>query len=158
MTAMVQREMETTVTQLDARLETTTELEREISFLRPIIGFPNSRRFVLGGMGPRYAPYLLLSSLDEASLRFIVVAPGLIFSDYVVEIPEADAAMLALDDAITAEVLTLVTHRSGSVPTLNLLGPIVINWGTGDAAQIVLGDSNYGAAVPVEARTARCEA
>lgn len=149
-----QNQMEKPVTQLDVALESPETLERKILLAKPIIGFGEDVRYALRGMPPRYAPYLLLDALRDGGPQFVVVPPGLLFPDYVIEIPEADAELLGLESAFDVEVLTLVTSHAGQVPTVNLLGPIVINWTTGIAAQVVLADSPYGVAVPVTAASA----
>ena len=128
---------------------------RAISFARPLIGFPDDERFVLQALEPRYAPYLALSAVRPGGPRFVVVAPGRIFPDYVIEIPEQDVELLGLADEGVVEVLCLVTRRSDGVPTVNLLGPLVVNQATSVAAQVVLADSGYQAAVPVDAARAR---
>lgn len=130
-------------------------LDRLVTMARPLLGFPRSSSFRLHELGERFSPFLALGSLDEAGLEFIVVAPGLLFDDYQVEIPAEDVRLLGLVNTDDAEVLVLVTRRRDAVPTVNLLGPLVINRRCAIATQIVLQDSGYGAAVPVDAGTAR---
>ncbi|MDA8291644.1 MAG: flagellar assembly protein FliW [Actinomycetota bacterium] len=140
---------------------TVTELrasavgERAIVFDRPLIGFPGSRTYRLRGLGDEYAPFAALVSADEDGLSFIVVPPGHLFGDYVVEVPEVDVAALEIRSAQDVDVLVLVTRRAGATPTANLMGPIVVNAGTGKAAQLVLAEGGYGVAVPVDAGSAR---
>lgn len=129
--------------------------ERLVTLARPLLGFPASRRFHLCSLGEPVAPFLAFTSLDEPSLEFVVVAPGLLFEDYVVEIPDEDVRLLGLLDSADAEVLALVTRRRGAVPTVNLLGPLVVNRRCDIASQVVLQDSGYGVAVPVDAVSAR---
>lgn len=143
------------MTQLDVAPKSAETVERKITLVKPIIGFVDDDRYILRGMPPRYAPYLLLDAVRDGGPQFVVVPPGLLFADYVIEIPEADAELLGLESAFDVEVLTLVTSHAGQVPTVNLLGPIVINWTTGTAAQVVLADSPFGVAVPVTAKSAR---
>ena len=131
--------------------------EREVVLLRPLIGFPDLTRFALRDLGPGYAPYQLLVSLDQPGLQFIVVPPGRLFSDYVIEIPDADVTAMALETPEHTEVLTLVTRRASSSPTVNLLGPLVFNRCTGFGAQVVLQDSDYRVAVPIDATSASAE-
>ncbi len=137
-----------------AVLDEGAGMPRVLDFVRPIIGFPASHLYELRGLGEEYAPFLALSSVEEAGLTFIAVAPGLLFPDYVLEIPAPDVALLGLSSGIDAEVLALVTRHRGSTPTVNLLGPIVADRVTGRALQVVLQESPYGVAVPVDAATA----
>lgn len=148
--------MTDTLTVTDVRA--TAVAERALVFDRPLIGFPGSHVYRLRGLGEGYAPFAALASADEEGLSFIVVPPGLLFDDYVVEIPEPDVAALGLERAEDVEILALVTRRAGAAPTVNLMGPIVVNSSTGHAAQLVLADGGYGVAVPVDAGSARAGA
>jgi flagellar assembly factor FliW len=136
----------------------TETAERVLTFERPLIGFPGSRRFALRSLGTAYEPFAVLASLDEAGLEFIVVSPGVLFRDYVVEIPAPDVSALGLAGSAEVEILALVTRRGSAAPTANLLGPIVVNKLNDEAAQVVLQDSPYGVAVPVDAGSARVAA
>ncbi|HVC25824.1 MAG TPA: flagellar assembly protein FliW [Acidimicrobiales bacterium] len=129
--------------------------ERALVFDRALIGFPESRAYRLRSLGEAYAPFAALTSADEDGPSFIVVPPGLLFQDYVIEIPEADVAALDLRAAEDVEILALVTRRAGAAPTANLMGPIVVNTRTGHAAQVVLADGGYGVAVPLDSGSAR---
>jgi flagellar assembly factor FliW len=129
--------------------------ERFLTFERPIIGFNASRRFSLVPLGDEFGAFSSLASLDEEGLSFIVVPPGALFSDYVIEIPDADVALLALTSAADVEVLALVTRHQGGAPSVNLMGPIVVNRRTNVASQVVLQDGLYAVAVPVGAPSAR---
>ncbi len=129
--------------------------ERVLVFVRPIIGWEESIRFALRSLGDAYAPYLTMTSLDQAGPQFVVVPPGRLFTDYVVEVPAADRQLLGLDDGADALVLAIVRRRDVATPVVNLMGPIVVNRRTGWATQVVLQDAVYGAAVPVDAGTAR---
>lgn len=143
------------MTAMATKMDLAPPTAREITLARPIIGFGEDRQYLLRSIDARYAPYLSLGSVRDSGPQFIVVAPGLIFPDYVIEVPEADADLLGLSDPRLAEVLGLVTRRDKQVPTVNLLGPLVINWSTGIGAQVVLADSDYSAAVPVDQGSAR---
>lgn len=139
-------------TRRDGSLETG---EQFIALIRPLIGFPGSLTFKLHSLGEAYEPFQAFSSIDEPGLEFIVVRPGLLFSDYVFAIEEDDAAALGLAEPGEVDVFVLVTRRSDAVPTVNLMGPLVVNRRSQLATQIVLHDGSFGAAVPVNAPSAR---
>lgn len=127
-----------------------------LSFVRPLIGFPRSSRYALAPLPAPCPPFARLESLDEEGLGFVVVPPGLLFDDYVIEIPETEVALLGLaGDGEDATVLTLVTRCPGAASVVNLMGPVVASLRTGRAAQLVLADSGYEVAVPVDAGSAR---
>lgn len=131
----------------------TDELVLEL--VRPLIGFDHSARYALRALGVQYEPYASLVSLDEPDVRFVVVPPGLVFPDYVIEIPDSDRQLLDLHGAGEVAVLGIVRRHGLPAPAVNLMGPIVVNRRTRVAAQVVLQDSDYGVMVPVDSGTAR---
>lgn len=110
----------------------------EIELLEPMAGFPDRRRFVLvdvDGAGLLQS----LRSLDDPELRFLVMAPGVLFPDYAPDLDDSWAARLGLTGPQDAQVLLVVTP--GADPreaTANLLAPVVLNVNTRVAAQVVL--------------------
>jgi flagellar assembly factor FliW len=126
-----------------------------IELARPMIGWPESTRFVVRPLGADFEPYVALSSLDQPGLDFVVVPPGALFEDYVIEIPSDDVETLGLAGPEETAVFVLVTPRGGPVPTVNLLGPLVVNRRTMRGLQVVLDSAGYGSAVRVDAGTAR---
>ena len=133
--------------------------EPVLSFVRPIVAFERSRRYVVRPLGLNYEPFASLVSLDVPGLNFVVVPPGLIFADYVYGVPERDVTELRLAEvADPAQVQTLVIVRRRDVPSpvVNLRAPIVINRTLGLASQVVLDDDcGFGLMVPVDAGSAR---
>jgi flagellar assembly factor FliW len=132
--------------------------ERVLTFARPLIGLGGSTRYALRPLGRAYEPFGSLESLDGSGVRLVVVPPALVFSDYVVEVPEDDCRELGLEEPSTAAVLVVVRLHQVPVPVVNLMAPIVVHRATGAAAQVVLQDSGYGLMVPVDAPSARWRA
>jgi flagellar assembly factor FliW len=112
-----------------------------------IPGFPASRHFKLETLAPELQPFCVMRSLDETGISFVLVAPGVLFPDYTIEIDEQHVAHLELESADDAMTFTIVTL--GHPPTANLLGPIVVNRRTRAAAQVVQYQSSYRAAEPL---------
>jgi flagellar assembly factor FliW len=133
----------------------TVGAELTLTFVRPLIGWPQAARFSVNELGPGLAPFARMVCLDQPGLEFVVVLPGCLFADYVVEIPEADVGLLGLGGLDDVCVLALVSRRLGQAPTVNLLGPIVANRHDGRCVQLVLADSGYGSAVPADALSSR---
>ncbi|MDA8399522.1 MAG: flagellar assembly protein FliW, partial [Actinomycetota bacterium] len=74
------------------------------------------------------------------------------FSDYTVRIDEDTATELEITnpkDALILNIVTLPAPGQNSTPTVNLLGPIIVNRQTRAARQIVLHDSDYSVAAPM---------
>ena len=132
--------------------------EPVLRFVRPSIAFERSHRYVVKSFGPRYEPYASLVSLDEAGLNFVVVPPGLLFSDYVYAVPERDVEELRLgevEDLTQVQTLAIVRRRDVPAPVVNLRAPIVVNRKLGLASQVVLEDDcGFGFMVPADAESA----
>jgi flagellar assembly factor FliW len=133
---------------------TAVEEVPELSFVRPLPGFADLRRFVLVELPADDGgdPLLFeLRSLEEPAVRFLCAAPTAFFPDYVVELEEADCADLDLRDETEALVLVLLTLGRDAAPTTaNLLAPVVVNARTRTAAQVILSGTDW----PVRAAVA----
>lgn len=126
-----------------------------LTFPAGLPGFSDQHTFVLSQWGGPDSPYSQLTSMDKPDLAFIVAPPERFFTDYEVELPDADAQMIDLsesDDPLVLVLITLAEPVEGA--TANLLGPLVVNTRTRLGAQIVLPDSSYGTQVPLISATA----
>jgi flagellar assembly factor FliW len=132
-------------------LETNTLTDIvEVTFAAGLPGFPHAHRFRLEPWGPAGSPFLLLSALDNAEIGFVVVPPWVFYPDYEFELDASSAERLGLEDAGDAIVLAVVTlTEDPEQATLNLLGPIVVNRTTHEAAQVVLPASGYSVRAPL---------
>jgi flagellar assembly factor FliW len=132
-------------------LETNTVTDViEVTFPAGLPGFPHIHRFRLAPWGPAGGPFLLLSAVDNPEIGFVLVPPWVFYPDYEFEMDAASAERLGLQDAGDAVVFAVVTV--GDRPeeaTLNLLGPIVVNRRTHEAAQVVLPASGYSVRAPL---------
>jgi flagellar assembly factor FliW len=139
-----------------AHSATVTAVEEvpELSFVRPLPGFGDLRRFVLVELPADDGgdPLLFeLRSLEEPAVRFLCAAPTAFFPDYAFDLDEADCADLDLRDAGEALVLVLLTIGHETAPTTaNLLAPVVVNARTRAAVQVILSGSDW----PVRAAVA----
>lgn len=116
-------------------------------------GFPAARHFVLVQWGGDDSPFSLLNCLDVDDLQFVVVPPEVFFPTYQASLDDDDATRLHLDEADDALVLVILTlGDSPQDTTANLLGPIVINRHTLEAAQVVLVGADHDVRAPVAAR------
>lgn len=128
---------------------TTTDVI-EITFPAGLPGFPHAHCFELAPWGPAGSPFLLLTSSDDSDVGFVVVPPWVFYADYEFELDAASAERLGLassEDAVVFAVVTLRDRPEDS--TLNLLGPIVINRFTHEAAQVVLPSAGYSVRAPL---------
>jgi flagellar assembly factor FliW len=112
-----------------------------------MLGFAGERRFVLLPASPEGVFWF--QSAEDGALIFLLVDPFLFFPDYVVDAPE-------IPESRTPEVaaLTIVTlpRQRGDECTVNLQGPLVIDFVNRQARQVVQGDPRYHTRHPVDLR------
>jgi flagellar assembly factor FliW len=132
-------------------LETTTETDVvEINFPAGLPGFPHAHRFELAPWGPAGSPFMLLSSADDPDVGFVVVPPWVFYPDYEFDLDSGTSERLNLKQAEDAVVFAVVTLRDQAADsTMNLLGPIVVNRHTHEAAQVVLPSAGYSVRAPL---------
>jgi flagellar assembly factor FliW len=134
---------------IDATSETST-LSVEVTFPAGLPGFPHAHHFELTPWGDGETPFLLLRATDDRTARFVVVSPWSFYPDYEFGLQDDEAARLDVREPRDALVLCMVTlgdspHRA----TVNLLGPIVVNRHTLEAAQVVVPAIGYGVRAPL---------
>ncbi|WP_240641197.1 flagellar assembly protein FliW [Nocardioides ferulae] len=113
-----------------------------IEMVRPMVGFPEHKMFALVRLGDD-GVLTSLTSVEDESLRFLVMPPGQFFPDYALDLSDDVVAELEIADA--ADVLVLVVLTAGATlvdTTANLIAPVVVNVRSRKAAQVVLDDSN----------------
>ena len=124
----------------------------ELMFAAGLPGFPGPRRFALVGWGDEQGPYRVLVDVADPLVQFLVVPPQVFFPDYAVDLDDAVAARVHLDDADDCLLLVIVTlGRRPQDATANLLGPVVVNLRTLEGVQAVLSESGHDTRVPLAA-------
>jgi flagellar assembly factor FliW len=115
-----------------------------------LLGFPECRRFALL-RGERKGLYWL-QSIEYGTLTFLLVDPFTVDSEYqfdlqphqIVDLGSAEPADIGL-----LAVITLPDDRA-NLPTVNLKAPLVINFKSRRAKQIVSGDEQFSIRCPVD--------
>lgn len=120
-----------------------------IELVRPIVGFPDHRRFALVRLHEA-SDLFSLTSLDQEGLRFLVVPPEHFFPDYAPEVDDDVVADLRIESATDVLVL-LVLNPGGSLgeTTANLAAPLLVNPGARIAGQIVLDEPGLPVSAPL---------
>jgi flagellar assembly factor FliW len=141
----------------------------ELSFVHPIPGFTDLRRFVLvrldppsaaasaqnaseavDSLGAEPSPLYELRSLERPEVRFMMAVPGAYFSDYQIDLDDQECGLLGLTDPADVLVLVMLTvGRDAASTTANLLAPVVINARTRAAAQVILTGSDWPVRAPI---------
>ncbi len=114
---------------------------RLIHFPKGILGFPKQTQYALIQTGYQSSFYWL-QSVDRPDLAFVVCDPRLFVSDYRIPIKADEMESLGLSEPSDAQVFVIV-NRVDELLTGNLQGPLVINYESRVAKQLVLSDSRY---------------
>ena len=125
----------------------TTDL---LQFPAGMLGFPECRRFALlqGGREGLF----WLQSLEYSALVFLLADPFAIDQSYSFDVQPAQIADLGAAAASDIGLLCVVTLPAdrGEMPTVNMQGPIVINFKTRFAKQVVSADDQHGVRRPID--------
>lgn len=102
---------------------------RIVRFPRGLAGFEKERAFVLLQVRPD-APLLVLQSINNPQVGLLVADPYSFLESYPVTIGDAEQTLLQIKAAKDAAILVTVSIPNGDLydATLNLTGPIVINY------------------------------
>lgn len=104
-----------------------------IEFIEGLIGFPHLRRAALIASSD-YAPFCWLASIDDASVRFIVVDPDEVYADYEAKTP---------DDGSVSLLAIVKVSSDWRKTTVNLRAPIFIDRAKKRGIQMVISESKY---------------
>jgi len=114
-----------------------------ITFMTPMYGFAESKRFILVGTMTEEFPFVWLQSIDEEQVAFLVTNPFFFKEGYDFNINELDMDELGIADDDDIEIAaTVVIPNEVKDATMNLKSPIVINYMEKIAKQIIL-DEDY---------------
>ncbi|MFL1994946.1 flagellar assembly protein FliW [Lysinibacillus irui] len=117
-------------------------VEKDIlTFEHGLLGLEEHKKFILLPISEEH-PLVLLQSVEQAEIGFVVAYPFAFKKDYTFELSEEDLEQLQIEneeDILTYAVVTIKETLQES--TINLLAPLVINIDKKYGKQIVLQDS-----------------
>ena len=124
----------------------TVPPERVLWFPRGLIGFEGRKEFSLAQLRED-SPFMILQCMTDPALGLLVTDPFSFLPEYQVVIGDAERKILKVEDERQAAILVTVTIPRGCPErtTLNLSGPIVINFEARLGMQIPQVDSTYPA-------------
>ncbi len=130
--------------------EIAVDPERIITLVSPLLGFPESIRFILRPHSQK-SPFVWLQSLDNPDLAFVVIPASLINTDYRPAVSPQILKELQFAPGQEQELLLILTIPKDNPEkmTANLLGPVVLNSSRRLAAQIVLDPNKYDPCQPL---------
>jgi flagellar assembly factor FliW len=113
---------------IESREYGTVEISerQQLYFPQGILGFEEYKRYAL--LDAHKKPYLILQSLDDVDVAFILIKPELFRHDYDPGLSEDDLDIIALagpEDKLIFAIVT-IPARGGNI-SVNLQGPIIIN-------------------------------
>jgi flagellar assembly factor FliW len=90
--------------------------------------------------------------MEYSTLAFLLVDPFTVDSDYSFDVQPSQIADLGPANPADVGLLSVVTLPANrhEQPTVNLQGPLIINFKTRQAKQVVSGDDQYGVRCPVD--------
>lgn len=107
------------------------------------LGFPECTRFTfIKEEGTE--PFMMMQSLDNPSLAFVVVDPMVVRSDYTFDVTKDELALLKADslDGLLVYAIVTMANELQNV-TVNLQGPLILSPSTRLGFQYVLLDSEF---------------
>ena len=117
--------------------------EKIITFPEGVVGFPDTKRYVL--LHPdEESPFGLLQAVDDADLAFMVTEPRGFFPEYHVKYPREELKVISYkrnDPLVTLVILTMA--KDISEITANLKAPLVFNLRTRLGKQVILYEKEY---------------
>lgn len=119
-----------------------------LEMVRPMVGFPEQRRFALARLDGEGVVCDLRCLDDE--LSFVVVPPAMFFDDYAPEVDDELVEELGAQSEEDLLVLSVVTLGDDPTQaTVNLMAPIIVNHRTRRAAQVLLDDATLPLRAPL---------
>ncbi len=116
-----------------------------IVFQDGLFGFEEYKKFLPFAMEKGNDAIICIQSVDDEELSFLMMNPFLLKEGYAPVLPEADAKILQADEegALSYYVLCVIKDPPEE-STVNLKCPVVINFQTREARQIILDSQEYG--------------
>jgi flagellar assembly factor FliW len=114
-----------------------------VSFPTGLPGFEDLEEFVFIQDNPEL-PFAYMQSTQDGDVSFIIANPFVFFPDYEFEL--SDATQVELEIKTEEDVRIYVILNAAETmehSTINLLAPLVINFGARLGAQIILHNTSY---------------
>lgn len=140
------RQAKSTTEQSD---ESTPAALPVIDLVRPLLGFPDARRFSLEHLDAT-GVLAELRGIDRADLKFLTVPAGTFYPDFAPEIDDETASALEITAINDVQVLLIVhTGPTLTSTTVNLRAPLIINTTAGLGAQVIIDDPRLAVDAPL---------
>ena len=111
-----------------------------------VLGFPESKRYVLLEHDSEGTPFRWLQSVDDPNLAFIVIDPNLLVDDYVIEFDDETAENFGCQTVSEQFGMMAIVNVPREEPikmTANVRAPIIVHLEKRIGWQVVLPNDNY---------------
>jgi flagellar assembly factor FliW len=124
------------------------------SFEKGIYGFENINEFTIApASDSKENPLHIMASLNDESIRFILIPPIFADSSYEIEIEDEDIKSLGIEEPEDVMVFSIVSvGRDKKALTANLKSPIILSVRTMKGKQIILEKSDYDIRHPLKTK------
>ncbi|MBU5594111.1 flagellar assembly protein FliW [Amphibacillus sp. MSJ-3] len=120
-----------------------------IKFPNGLPGFPDEKNFALINI-PDNPTFLVLQSITEENIAFIVMPPLELYQDYEVKLDDSTLELLEIESEQDVSLLGIITLKEKfSKSTINLQAPIVINHRKRLAKQYITNHKAYSTQTPL---------
>ncbi len=110
-----------------------------------IFGFPNLTKYLLLRMKESDDSLLLMLSVEESQVVFVLINPFFLLPDYSPELAPEELSFLQCKDSGDLSYYAICVVRGDYLEnTVNLKSPLVINPNTRHGMQVILNSSEYG--------------
>lgn len=121
----------------------------KVNFPEGLLGLSEYRDFILQS-ADELAPVFLLTSQEEQNLSFPMVDPLILDPKYVPDVEEADLQALGSPDVKDLQMFVLLNVQNNPFrATANLMAPLIVNMRSGVGRQVLLSQSQYQVAHPL---------
>lgn len=110
-----------------------------------LFGFPKLTKFLLLSLNEEDDSMLLMRSVEECNVEFVLINPFLLCPDYSPELTPEELSCLAVKEEGELSYYSICVVRKDYLEnTVNLKCPLVINPQTRHGIQVILENSPYG--------------
>lgn len=120
-----------------------------ITFPNGLLGFPDEKKFI-GLDIPDNPSFLVLQSINDANIAFIVIPPHQLYQDYELKVDDTTLELLEIESEKDVTLLSIVTLKENFTDsTINLQAPIIINHNKKLAKQYITNSKNHSIQAPL---------
>ncbi|MEQ6377583.1 flagellar assembly protein FliW [Bacillaceae bacterium S4-13-56] len=123
--------------------------EQVITFPHGIPGFHEFKKFVLLEI-PETPPFMVLQSVEESYVAFVVVNPYVFRKDYEFNLNESAQELLEVDSETDLKIFSILSLKDPfASSTINLQAPIIINAKKKIGKQYITNSKSFSTKEPI---------